>query len=247
MVRWVPKLELWPLHHKTFRLSKLDFIHSTDASYTFIPATASRIDKLQTQVPNSIFWMSKLDLWLLHVLHLKTNVCDCQSDILSILHETTLDSAGSKSVNKFTFFSLIMLGHLVVTLCYGCGEFHTIEGCCFVNSRNGQVSQLATDWHPKLDHSISTRSQTHTHIHCDMASPLGIVLDLNSSPLQLCSMGWTNPAWVSMAPVHKAVIMWSSGKRRSWYKRGRCTWRRDALSQLSMFHPDQKNINVNPL
>ena len=33
--------------------------------------------------------------------------------------------------------------------------------------------------------------------------------------------------------------MWSSGKR-SWYKRGRCTWRRDALSQLSMFHPDQK-------
>jgi len=123
VVRWVPELELWPLHHKTFQLSKLDFIHSTDASYTFIPATASRINELPTQVPNSGFWMSKLDLWLLHVLHLKTNVCDCQSDILSSLHETTLDSAGSKSVNKFT--SLIMLCHLVVTLCHGCGEFHT--------------------------------------------------------------------------------------------------------------------------
>lgn len=34
--------------------------------------------------------------------------------------------------------------------------------------------------------TISRHIHKHTHMHCDMASPLGIVLDLNSSPPQLC-------------------------------------------------------------
>jgi len=44
------------------------------------------------------------------------------------------------------------------------------------------------------------------------------------------------------AAAERLARSWSS--HISWYKTGRCTWRGDALCQLSMFHPGQKIYNV---